>query len=146
MQQQPLTPHGPGFSFMDTAELAAPDTGGRPRAVATLHLDPARPFFADHFPGRPLMPGVLMIEAAAQAAGWLWAVAAASPAAAGAPRELHLAAVQAFRFHSPALPGETLRIEVTLDKELGPRAQFTATLRVGDRLVAEGSIALSRPE
>src|ERR1039457_2659280 len=63
-----LTPHGPGFSFIDSFEIIESQKRGRGRKW----LDPAAPFFADHFPGNPLMPGVLLIECAAQAAGVLW--------------------------------------------------------------------------
>ena len=59
-----LTPHGPGFSFLDAFEVIGAGREGRGRKW----LDPQMPFFADHFPGRPLMPGVLLIECAAQTA------------------------------------------------------------------------------
>ncbi|HSI85444.1 MAG: 3-hydroxyacyl-ACP dehydratase FabZ family protein [Candidatus Methylacidiphilales bacterium] len=155
-----LTPHGPGFSFIDTVEMVSTTTAAdaKTAARATKFLDPALPFFAHHFPGQPLMPGVLMIEAAAQTAGWLWSTASAAPSsdasvpAAGAKKQvqpqlkaLHLASVQGFRFLSPAVPGDTLLMEVTLDKELGTLAQFSAVLSVGNRRVAEGRLTLSRP-
>ena len=147
-----LTPHGPDFSFIDTAKLVEGQTN---TAIATKFLDPKLPFFAHHFPDQPLMPGVLMIEAAAQAAGWLWAHSSGTGENSGTVagtgehaailRPLHLASVQGFRFLAPAVPGDTLRIEVTLDKELGTLAQFSARLSVSDRAVAEGRISLSRP-
>ena len=51
-----LTPHGPGFSFLDTLAVVEPGK----RARGTKWLDPKSAFFADHFPGNPLMPGVLL--------------------------------------------------------------------------------------
>ena len=60
-----LTPHGPGFSFLDSFEILEPGKRGRGRKW----LNPKLAFFADHFPGNPLMPGVLLVECAAQAAG-----------------------------------------------------------------------------
>ena len=125
-----LTPHGPGFSFLDSFEIIDPQKRGRGRKW----LDPASPFFADHFPGSPLMPGVLLIECAAQAAGVLW------QASGGA----YLVAVSQFRFRKPAVPGQTLEIEVTLEKELGAFAQFEAVLRVGPTVVSQGKLTLSR--
>ena len=125
-----LTPHGPGFSFLDSFEIIDPQKRGRGRKW----LDPASPFFADHFPGSPLMPGVLLIECAAQAAGVLW------QASGGA----YLVAVSQFRFRKPVLPDQTLDIEVTLEKELGAFAQFDAVLRVGSTVVTQGKLTLSR--
>jgi len=125
-----LTPHGPGFSFLDSFEIVEPGKRGSGRKW----LNPAAAFFADHFPGNPLMPGVLLIECAAQAAGVLW-----QP-----PGPAFLAGVSQFRFRKPVLPGETLEIEVTLEKELGAFAQFGAVLRVGPSVVAQGTVMLSR--
>ena len=125
-----LTPHGAGFSFLDSFEILEPRKRGRGRKW----LNPASPFFADHFPGNPLMPGVLLVECAAQAAGVLWQPS--GPA--------FLAGVSRFRFRKPVLPGQTLEIEVTLEKELGAFAQFDAVLRVDETAVAQGAVMLSR--
>jgi 3-hydroxyacyl-[acyl-carrier-protein] dehydratase len=125
-----LTPHGPGFSFLDSFEILEPGKRGRGRKW----LDPKAPFFADHFPGNPLMPGVLLVECAAQAAGVLWQQ----------PGVAYLAAVRDFRFRKPVLPDQTLDIEVTLEKEMGALAQFDAVLRVGPTVVTQGKLMLSR--
>ncbi len=123
-----LTPHGPGFSFLDRIEINA----DKRSAHGTKFLDPAAPYFADHFPGNPLMPGVLLIECAAQTAGALWS----KPAA-------FLASIQQFRLAKPVLPGQTVVSTVALEKDFGPLAQFDATLRVGDEIVAQGKLTLS---
>jgi 3-hydroxymyristoyl/3-hydroxydecanoyl-(acyl carrier protein) dehydratase len=125
-----LTPHGPGFSFLDSFEVLEPTKRGHGRKW----LDPASPYFADHFPGNPLMPGVLLVECAAQAAGALWQKEGT----------VFLAAVQQFRFLQPVLPGQTLEIDVTLEKEFGPLAQFDAVLHVVSTVVAQGKLAISR--
>jgi 3-hydroxyacyl-[acyl-carrier-protein] dehydratase len=125
-----LTPHGPGFSFLDSFEILELGKHGRGRKW----LDPAARFFADHFPGNPLMPGVLLIECAAQAAGVLWQPVGAA----------FLAGVSQFRFRKPVLPGQTLDIDVTLEKEFGAFAQFDAVLRVGETVTAQGKLTLSR--
>src|ERR1044071_9685735 len=108
-----LTPHGPGFSFLDTLEMV--ESGKRARG--TKWLDPASPFFADHFPGNPLMPGVLLIECAAQAAGALWK-----------QEQAFLASVQQFRFLKPVLPGQTVEVEAVLEKDFGALTQFDVIL------------------
>jgi len=125
-----LTPHGPGFSFLDSFEILEPNKLGRGRKW----LDPSAAYFADHFPGNPLMPGVLLVECAAQAAGVLW-----QP-----PGPAFLAGVSRFRFRKPVLPSQTLEIEVTLENELGAFAQFDVVLRVDEMVVAQGKVTLSR--
>jgi 3-hydroxyacyl-[acyl-carrier-protein] dehydratase len=131
------TPHGPGFSFLDEFTVTDPGRCGR----GLKFLDPALPFFADHFPGEPLMPAVLLIEAAAQAAGALWA----SMLAADAPKRFALAQVAQFKVLRPVRPGATIETNVTLDQRLGPLAQFSVTLRVGADEVALGRLVLSAP-
>lgn len=130
-----LTPHGPGFSFLDTFEVTVAGREGRGRKWLNPHL----PFFADHFPDRPLMPGVLLIECAAQAAGALWA----STLAANAPARFILAQVMQFKIQHPVSPGETVETDVMLENILGQLAQFGVTLRVNQVEVARGRIVLS---
>ena len=133
-----LTPHGHGFSFLDAFEVTTSGREGRGRKW----LDPKLAFFADHFPRRPLMPGVLLIECAAQAAGALWA----STLAADAPAHFTLAQVAQFKLQQPVQPGDTVETHVTLDKIFGPLAQFDVTLRVNDSEVARGRIVLGQPQ
>lgn len=137
-----LTPHGPGFSFIDVVE---PLPGEPPRLRATKWLDPAMPFFADHFPDRPLMPGVLIIEMAAQTAGALWG--RLSGGTTTAPVAFSLAQVMDFRLRHPALPGDTLACEVELDRDFGSLAQFLVVVTLAGRadVVARGKIILARP-
>jgi 3-hydroxyacyl-[acyl-carrier-protein] dehydratase len=130
-----LTPHGPGFSFLDAFEVTIAGREGRGRKW----LDPKLPFFTDHFPGQPLMPGVLLIECAAQAAGALWA----STLAANAPTHFILAQVLQFKLQQPVKPDDTLETTVSLEHLLGQLAQFAVTLRVNQIEVARGRIALS---
>jgi 3-hydroxyacyl-[acyl-carrier-protein] dehydratase len=137
-----LTPHGPGFAFIDTVE---PLAGDPPRLRATKRLDPAMPFFEDHFPHHPVMPGVLVIEMAAQAAGALWG--RLSSAAAEPPIAFSLAQVLDFRLRQPAFPSDVLMCEVELERDFGSLAQFLATVTIAGRggVAAEGKILLARP-
>jgi 3-hydroxyacyl-[acyl-carrier-protein] dehydratase len=129
-----LTPHGKGFSFLDTFELTdIPQQG-----VGTKWLDPTLPFFADHFPDKPLMPAVLLIECGAQTAGALWA----SFQGTGAPDHYILAQVLQFKILRPVLPGERIETKVALETSLGRLAQFEVVLSVNQREVARGKIIL----
>jgi 3-hydroxyacyl-[acyl-carrier-protein] dehydratase len=123
-----LTPHGPGFSFLDKIEISADKKNAR----GEKHLDPAAAYFADHFPGNPLLPGVLLVECAAQAAGALW----------GKPQAF-LASIQQFRFSKPVLPGQTIVSEITFEKDFGSLVQFDVILRVASEIVAQGKLTLS---
>jgi 3-hydroxyacyl-[acyl-carrier-protein] dehydratase len=130
-----LTPHGPGFSFLDAFEITVPGSQGRGRKW----LDPGMPFFPDHFPGQPLMPGVLLIECAAQSAGALWA----SILADNTPAHFVLAQVLQFKIQRAVLPDEIIDTSVALEHQLGQLAQFTATLEVNGFEVARGRLVLS---
>jgi 3-hydroxyacyl-[acyl-carrier-protein] dehydratase len=132
-----LTPHGPGFSFLDAFAVTEPGRRGEGRKW----LDPQLPFFADHFPGEPLMPGVLLIETAAQAAGALWA----STLSGGGPSRFVLAQIVQFKILQPVRPDETVITEVTFDHLLGTLAQFSVVLTVNQAEVAGGRLILSAP-
>jgi len=129
-----LTPHGPGFRFIDRFELTSKGGG-----IAWKFLDPESPFFADHFPGRPMMPAVLLTECAAQAAGTAWMY--------GSHCEpgtfLFLASIDRFRIRNVVAPGATVRTEVEMMREMGTLAQFSVRCVVDEMVVAEGHLTLS---
>jgi len=130
-----LTPHGPGFSFIDSIEWEIPNRKLR----AKKWLNPDLPFFTDHFPEEPLMPGVLILEAAAQAAGVLWGNKQNS----SNPLRYKLAQVLNFRLTQAVFPNQTLIIKIELEKEFGALAQFNAQITVENKEVAKGKLVLS---
>lgn len=128
-----LTPHGPGFRFVDRFERTGESTG-----TGWKHLSGDEPFFADHFPGHPLMPGVLLVECAAQTAGILWMEGKPLPRP-----PVFLASIDRFRILSPVHPGETVETRVTLGREFGSLVQIGTECLSGERLVARGELLLS---
>jgi len=88
----------------------------------------------DHFPDYPIMPGVLIIESAAQLAGFLLE---ATFNRKGEPlRRALLVQIQQAKFHDTAGPGDQLELAVTLDSRLEGAAQVTAEARCGERKIA----------
>lgn len=129
------TPHGRSFSFVDSFVVKP---GGRDIQTSKF-LSPDLPFFADHFPGRPLMPGVLLIECTAQAAGVLWAeslVGVVQPM-------FHLVQVLNFKISREVLPGQTVITHVIMEREFGGLAQFFCRIEESGDLAAAGRIVLA---
>ncbi len=131
----PQLPHGPGFRWIDEVEVVREEG----RARAKTFLDPSHPIFADHFPGRPVFPGVLLVECGAQAAGCLWS----DLLGIAHPKPLLLAQVLAFKFVRAVLPGQTLSVEVERERVYGRLAEFSVSIRESDEPVAGGRLLLA---
>ncbi len=128
-------PHGPSFRFVD--ELIALDPGKSAQGVYLLRGDEA--FLEGHFPGYPIMPGVLLCEAVAQLAG----VAAQSDPDIPALNNMRLTAIRAAKILGSAEPGETLTISTTISGRLGTLVQAEGSVSVDDRLVLKTQVTLS---
>ena len=112
------------------------------RAVGIKNVTVNEPFFQGHFPDRPVMPGVLIVEAMAQAAGALvGASRAAAAAGAGAPQSVYFTSIEQARFRRPVVPGDQLRIEVVRLAHRMNIWKFKGEARVDGRLVAEAVVA-----
>ena len=132
-------PHGHPFLLLDEVDVQEAGV----RGVGLKNVTISDPVFSGHFPGNPLYPGVLLIEAAAQTAG---IVATADEAAStfGIPgRGAYLANVRRFAFKQLVRPGDQLRIETVKSGVLAQLVTFSVTIRVSNSVVATGSIALS---
>ena len=99
-------------------------------------LPAALDFFRGHFPGDPLVPGVLLTEALAQTAGI---------AAGEAGKAFRLSAIRSMKFLRPVRPDELVTLRAKKLGSVGGLLQFETSARVGDTVVAEGSIILSEP-
>lgn len=128
-------PHGPEFRFVD--RLLELDPGKR--GVGEYRLRGDEPFLRGHFPGDPLMPGVLLVEAAAQLAG---VVGQSDPAIAPLPN-LKLTAFRNVKILGSARPGEVVRIEARVVGRLAHLIQAQATASVNGQTVLQAELVLS---
>ena len=129
-----IIPHRDPFLFVD--EILELDAGTR--AVGRKVARPDEWYFTGHFPGRPIMPGVIMVEALAQVA----AVAAlAHPDHHG---KLPLfAGIDDVRFKRIVLPGDTLTLACEIQTVRGPVGKGRVAAHVGDELVVRGTLVFA---
>lgn len=130
-QIQRLLPHRYPFLLVDRViEL---EMGKRVTAIKNVTIN--EPFFKGHFPGHPVMPGVLIIEALAQAAGVLFQLSA-NPDEHDGSALYYLVKIDKARFNAMVVPGDQLRLEVELKRLLRGMGMFVAHAMVGDKEVA----------
>ena len=129
-------PHRPPFVFV--RELVKCDPGVSAEAVTSFASDD--PIFAGHFPGNPLVPGVILTEALAQTAG-IAAAAAGHPQNAG-PMFL-LSAIRSMKFFRAVRPGEQIDLRAEKLAYVGDLVQFKVEASVSGVPVAEGQLVLS---
>lgn len=134
-----LLPHRYPFQFIDRV-LEFEDGA---RIVALKNVSINEPFFRGHFPEQPLMPGVLICEALAQAGALL---AHRSTDGVGPGRVGVLAGLDRVRFRRPVLPGDQLHLEVVLLKRHRPLWRMHGTARVGNQVAAEADLSLMETE
>jgi len=125
-------PHRPPFLLIDRAE----DFRAGKSLVGVKCVTMNEPFFAGHFPGHPVMPGVLIIEALAQTGGLLmaktWGVDFEQ-----ADKIILFVSVDKCRFRSPVRPGDVLKLHADLMRERGDVAKFRGQARVEGKVVAD---------
>jgi 3-hydroxyacyl-[acyl-carrier-protein] dehydratase len=130
-----LLPHGPEFRFLDRLTTLEPGQSGR----AEYKIRGDEPFLRGHFPGEPIFPGVLLIEAAAQLAGVVAQTDPMIPPLAG----LKLAALRQVKILGAAKPGETLELEAQITGRMGNLIQAQATARVSGVIVMTAELTLA---
>jgi 3-hydroxyacyl-[acyl-carrier-protein] dehydratase len=108
------------------------------RIVALKNVSVNEPFFPGHFPHRPVMPGVLILEAMAQAAGIL--VFKTMNAVPDESSVYYYAGIDNARFKKPVVPGDQLLVEVTIVASKRGIWKFGCSARVGGAVVAEADI------
>jgi 3-hydroxyacyl-[acyl-carrier-protein] dehydratase len=125
-------PHRYPMLLVDRVEELVPDT--RIAAIKAVTIN--EPFFQGHFPGRPIMPGVLIVEALAQAAGVL---AVESLGLAGSGKLVYFMAIDGAKFRLPVEPGVILRLEVDFVQKRSSVCKFAGRALVDGKLAAEAN-------
>ncbi len=125
-------PHRYPFLLVDRVLEIEP---GR-RIVALKNVTFNEPFFPGHFPGHPIMPGVRIIEALAQAAAILTFKSTEKLDG----RLVYFVGIDDARFKSPVVPGDQLILEAQHERTIRGIGKFTARARVGERLAAEATM------
>lgn len=110
------------------------------RVVAIKNVTINEDFFQGHFPGAPLMPGVLMIESMAQAACVLLLQAADGTVL---PHRTSLRGVDGVKFRRPVGPGDRVRMELSIERRRSTMARVRGVAYVGNQMVAEGTLVLA---
>ncbi len=108
------------------------------RIVAIKNVSANEPVFTGHFPHYPVMPGVLILESMAQAAAILAFVSADHKAQSDSL--YYFAGIDKARFKRPVIPGDQMRHEVSMDRELRGVAKFTARTLVDGQLACEAEL------
>lgn len=129
-----IIPHRHPFLLVDTIEELEPSV----RIVGKKCVTMNEPFFAGHFPGNPVMPGVLIIEALAQTG----AVAVLSREE-NRGKTAYFGGMNSVRFRRKVVPGDVLMLEVEFLKEKGPIATCRAKATVDGQLAASAELTVA---
>lgn len=126
-----IIPHRSPFLLIDRIETLEP--GVRATGIKCVSMN--EPFFTGHFPGEPVMPGVLIIEALAQVGAVICLSLEENKG-----KKAYFGGINKARFRRKVIPGDVLRLEVELIKCKGPLGVAEAKAYCGDEVCAEGEI------
>ncbi|HEY3490850.1 MAG TPA: 3-hydroxyacyl-ACP dehydratase FabZ [Candidatus Deferrimicrobiaceae bacterium] len=126
-----LLPHRFPFLLVDRIVEHDPEK----RIVGLKNVTINEPFFQGHFPGHPIMPGVLIVEAMAQVGGIL-----ALKALGGEKRLAYFASIDNCKFRKPVVPGDQLRIEIDVTAHKGPVWKMHGEVKVEGVIVAKADV------
>lgn len=124
-----LLPHRYPFLLLDSVEQVEDDLG-----IGIKNVTYNEPFFQGHFPGNPIMPGVLIIESMVQAGGFLLLKKLADPK----KKTVYFTSINKAKFRHPVRPGDVLRHEVRLVSFRSNFYKLRGKSFVGEKIVAEG--------
>lgn len=129
-----IIPHRQPFLLIDTMEELIPGVRGVGKKCVSYN----EPYFAGHFPGEPVMPGVLIVEALAQVGA---VVILSQPEFAG--RTAYFAAINSAKFKRKVVPGDVLRLETEIIKVKGPMGIGAAKAYVGDKVAVQAELTFA---
>lgn len=124
-----ILPHRYPFILIDRIEITRPGES----LIALKNLTINEHFFQGHFPGQPLMPGVLSLEIMAQAGSFLMLSQVADPLS----TNMFFSAVDKAKFRKPIIPGDQLMVYMTLAKKKLNLCKFQGICKVENEIVAE---------
>ena len=124
-----VLPHRYPFILIDRIEITEP--GKRLNALKNMTIN--EPFFQGHFPGQPVMPGVLSLEIMAQAGSFLMLSQVEDPLS----TNMFFSSVEKTKFRKPIVPGDQLMVHMTLVKKKLNLCKFHGVCKVDDEIVAE---------
>ncbi len=127
-----LLPHRYPFLMIDKIIEVNKDLS----AIGIKNVTVNEPHFIGHFPGKPIMPGVLIIEAMAQTAGAI----CAREHSGGVPKLVYFMSIDAGKFRQPVVPGDVLELHVTQTKHRRGIFKYDCEAKVGGKKVAEAAI------
>ncbi|MBX7198894.1 MAG: 3-hydroxyacyl-ACP dehydratase FabZ [Rhodospirillaceae bacterium] len=127
-----MIPHRYPMLMIDRLENVVPAES----AVGIKNVTANEPFFQGHFPGKPVMPGVLIVEAMAQTAA---VVVVASLGNTAEGKLVYFMSIDGARFRKPVEPGNQLRIHCKKERQRGNVWKFSAEAKVDDTVVAEAT-------
>tara|TARA_R110000824_G_scaffold43662_22_gene127434 strand:- start:704 stop:1162 length:459 start_codon:yes stop_codon:yes gene_type:complete len=127
-----VLPHRYPMLLVDRVEELVKDESIRAIKAVTMNEG----FFQGHFPGRPIMPGVLIVEALAQAAGVL---AMESFDMVGSGKLVYFMAIDGAKFRQPVEPGCLLSLNVKFEQKRARVCKFSGRAMIGDKLAAEAN-------
>jgi 3-hydroxyacyl-[acyl-carrier-protein] dehydratase len=128
-----LLPHRYPFLMVDRII----NVDGDNSAIGIKNVTVNEPFFAGHFPGMPIMPGVLLIEGMAQTAGAICIAARGDQR----PQVVYFMTIDEAKFRKPVIPGDTIEYHVKKVRNRGNIWKFSAEAMVGGTKVAEATIS-----
>ncbi len=131
-QIQALLPHRYPFLLVDRIVELVPEQ----RVVGVKCVSMNEPFFAGHFPGHPVMPGVLILEALAQTAALMTLTTLPEEKRAG--KVIYFMAIDGARFRKPVVPGDRLELHCSMIKNKGSVMKVRGEAKVDGQVVAEG--------